>query len=779
MTSRRKNTTPQEALAKLRSTFGERSDAAKLQVANEAATRLLLIDEVLEALGWSKDEFCPEERTASGEFTDYVLTANAEPWMIVEAKRAGATFDVPAFTGPRANTLVLALGKLVDRSGKSFLDATKQATRYCNDHAVPLACVTNGSQWIFFRGLSKEKEPWRSGTALVFRSAQELLDNFNEFWSALARDNVGTASLARMLDLQVESVSRQGERPLDSLEVYRPSIDADTAAYVRAASNAFLGDLYGDGSEDFLERCYIEPSTEGDFERSLRRLLEDASAVVDGESVQDGNPDDFVDELRRVHGYATASSPARQPIVVAGHVGAGKTTFIHRAFARLRQKADAYFAVVDLEGQMAGGTFDAQREQDRVAELVLGKLGRTAQTVLKNGGSSVEVAERASPDARGTIEALYGRELERERSLAGDLVTRQTDAWLQREYEFLSAHRQSSFQTLLRYTRYLRKYAGREGRSLPVVIVLDNVDTATDEYQRLMFGFAQQLSQGGPALVVLCLREDTYARGRESGGFLTSSALQFVFHVRSPAFDKLLRARVQFARRCLTAPDCCPAVLKTIVNSEEKLDDFLISLETILLAQKSPALEVIAALAGHNMRDGLGLVRSTAMGDVACSRKRQSTAAYALECLFAARNFTDATSGLHLANLYDTGPARTPTHALRMRLLAYFWWARDTQHVRIVNERSEIAIARFAALGYSALEVEHALRDLVQQRTLRPADRGEAALQAMGEPLPVRLTLTASGLVHVRRLQSLDAYRAAMALTTRWYEKADVHEFVS
>jgi heme-degrading monooxygenase HmoA len=330
-------------------------------------------------------------------------------------------------------------------------------------------------------------------------------------------------------------------------------------------------------------------------------------------------------------------------------------------------------------------------------------------------------------------------------------------------------------QTLKRYTRQLRSFSVN-GRSLPIVIVLDNVDVATPEYQRLVFGLAQQLARH--ALVVVCLREDTYAEGREPGGFLTASALQFVFHVRSPPFDRLLRARIAFARRCVANPRSVPDKLRAVVRAPSKLNDFLTSIETILLRQKSEALEILAALAGHNMREGFGLVRGIATGDIACNRRRETSAAYALECLFAARNFTEATSVLHLANLYDAEPANIPAHGLRIRLLAYFWWARESQASRSINERTETVISRFASLGYATGEVERALIELVRLRTVLPADRGEARGRATSLELAPRLSLTASGYVHLRRLQPLSTYRAAMALTTRWYTEEDLKTFV-
>src|SRR5438874_1543268 len=67
----------------------------QLQGANEAKTRLLIIDEVLALLGWTKREYEPELVTPVGTYTDYRLTIDGQPRLIVEAKRVGVIAPLP------------------------------------------------------------------------------------------------------------------------------------------------------------------------------------------------------------------------------------------------------------------------------------------------------------------------------------------------------------------------------------------------------------------------------------------------------------------------------------------------------------------------------------------------------------------------------------------------------------------------------------------------------------------------------------------------------------
>jgi hypothetical protein len=88
----------------------------------------------------------------------------------------------------------------------------------------------------------------------VFRSPEEVIARFDDYWNALARAHARTAPLLRLLDRPAEADPPVGQRPIDFLEIHRPQADADTAAYVRAACEVLFGDLFGEGLGEMLER---------------------------------------------------------------------------------------------------------------------------------------------------------------------------------------------------------------------------------------------------------------------------------------------------------------------------------------------------------------------------------------------------------------------------------------------------------------------------------------------------------------------------------------------
>jgi hypothetical protein len=82
---------------------------------NEATTRFHLIDGLfLDCLGWNKDEMVLEEEQ-DGEYSDYTFYLPRRA-LIVEAKREGVCFEVPA--GTRLDMSIPALTRLEPSIGR-------------------------------------------------------------------------------------------------------------------------------------------------------------------------------------------------------------------------------------------------------------------------------------------------------------------------------------------------------------------------------------------------------------------------------------------------------------------------------------------------------------------------------------------------------------------------------------------------------------------------------------------------------------------------------------
>lgn len=112
---------------------------------NEATTRLQIIDRLLfDCLGWDRTNCIAEERY-DDKYTDYSFYAPHRT-LIVEAKREGIYFDVPA--GQSATTRVSI--KSFERHSAPVHTAIVQCMSYCHERGAPFGAVCNGDQLVAF-----------------------------------------------------------------------------------------------------------------------------------------------------------------------------------------------------------------------------------------------------------------------------------------------------------------------------------------------------------------------------------------------------------------------------------------------------------------------------------------------------------------------------------------------------------------------------------------------------------------------------------------------------
>jgi predicted type IV restriction endonuclease len=117
--------------------------AEQRQNLNEAETRLRLIDTLLfDCLGWSREDTAVENHH-DGRYADYVME-ESRPTLVLEAKRAGESFDLPEGM-PRIAKLETLFAAAGDLKG-----AVDQSLGYALERGMPFAAVSNGRQIVAF-----------------------------------------------------------------------------------------------------------------------------------------------------------------------------------------------------------------------------------------------------------------------------------------------------------------------------------------------------------------------------------------------------------------------------------------------------------------------------------------------------------------------------------------------------------------------------------------------------------------------------------------------------
>jgi plasmid stabilization system protein ParE len=194
-------------------------------------------------------------------------------------------------------------------------------------------------------------------------------------------------------------------------------------------------------------------------------------------------------------------------------------------------------------------------------------------------------------------------------------------------------------------------------------------------------------------------------------------------------------------------------------------------MDSVMKPTTGGVVGLIAGISGSNMRIALEVVRNVLIGSTATASKPTSRADYLFDCLFALRGPRQTEHLIKgLENCFHAELTDRPLHALRVRVMAYLAWTRQSKNNRVYLEDMERVVASFAAWGYPATAVRSAIERLCDTKLIA------SGAPARGRK---RLRLTASGYTHLTLLLENPAYRLAMALVTEWYDHEAVQRFVS
>jgi GTPase SAR1 family protein len=765
------HSTPQSVQQEIVQIFKRFSNTRHLSEPNEAETRAELIDVILSALGWESGGFAREVHTGTGDYVDYEL-ARHDPTIVIEAKRTGKAFllDEASLT----SSIIRSINSLWSNGGKHLRETLKQAATYCNDRGIPYACITNGHQWLFFRGLSTESFKWKDGKIVIFSSPESIITNFDTFLGCLAPFKVKTSYLHRLLSRPTSHELPAAIIPEHRLRIRHKNLTDSQTDIRRIIGEKFFGRIHGGDRPEMLEGCYIEPGGRPDFHHTLRRLLDDtvSSEIRSDENITvfDGSSKDFINRVKSLE----LSSSIRYPILVVGNVGVGKTTFLYRTLLNLRESGEndsiqsesAIFSYTEYENQGNIENFDERNIQEEVAEQILKNLRDTAVRILKKRDDISENSkEEVDCDSSKTMHTMMRNDLDKEKNLGGHFKNN-PEKWEERKYEIFKEYRQKKVDFLIHYIKHLRaRFKRKDGSRYPILIIVDNIDQASSQYQKCVYGLALRLAKETPAVVIISVREDTYSEGRQPKGFLSASPLEFVFHVQAPPLDSLLRQRIKYMDLSIDN-NIIPKGLRNAITDIQEIKNIVAK---GLLGGRRESLEVLSALSGHDTRSSLRIVREYILGASVVESSLTSSVEFLLESLIVTNNLKHQ---LSLKKLFDADPHIIPLHWLRLRLLSYYNWAYEQQADRNLLEDTELVIGKFSAWGYPSYAIEQALEDLCKQELLNPIHENSS------ERLPPRITISPSGYAHITRLASQPVYRTVMALICRWYDTELVHRFI-
>lgn len=469
-----------------------------LHLANEASTRLKVIDRILrEVLGWLDEDIHPEEHvTEDGvtTYSDYILKA-ANAAIVVEAKKIGAAFSAT----PGQRRVKLTKQFLQSELGEAIIQARDYARKLGIDYAV----ATNGVVWAVYPAQRHDQVTFHDSTALIFWSLRDVLrESYQEFYDLLSRDAVISGSLEPAL------LGRPGNqianRKLGSY--YNANIQQARRNPVfhiieDQVVAAFSDSIVSLNSSSF-ERCYVAAPESMKFDHKIRMNVAKRPSVVGGPVLKGLKAADnsaiekrFREQANKAHTGLEVARPLA--MLVLGTVGSGKTTFLH------------YMRKVRLRG-----IFDKPTANPHPHWLHLDFLnsasGRTPAEFIYSSLLDYINGDPYLSSGEHCVKRAYSAEIAAMRSGPMFAISSSSDEVNRRITDVMM----SDYTKVVPYVDKIIKFATAES---PFFLVIDNVDQIEDEdIQSTLFTEALSVSRALSINLILCLRQSTFSRHRNS-----------------------------------------------------------------------------------------------------------------------------------------------------------------------------------------------------------------------------------------------------------------------
>jgi hypothetical protein len=708
---------------------------------NEATTRLHLIDSLVHGvLGWQKALVVAEERYA-GKYADYSIGRPATR-VILEAKREGIYFELPAGVGPG----VMNLATLFTASA-AFEEAARQVLTYCQERGVPIAVVTNGHQLVAFLASRQDGVPPLEGRALVFDSLSAIADEFKSVWDNLSPDGIDARRIHTTLGdeaLSTPPAKLSGRIPDYPGFWVRNRIQTE----LKILADLVLEDIARapELEEEFLRECYSSTNTLSEYALVSREILEarySALTSIESEAVltpartgTSVSPNLTMD--------VAAGSLGRRPLILLGDVGVGKSMFI-RHFMQIDARAVLERSIV-LSVNFGGEATLTEDLRGYVLERFVEQL------------RDYDIDVEADKFVRG----VYKADLRSfENSPAGRLKKTDPQEFERREIDLLERKVAARDRHLEQSMRYSSQTMKRQ-----IIVFLDNIDQRDADIQEQVFLIGQSLAETWPATVFLSLRPDTFYRSRNVGS-LTAYQPR-VFTIAPPSIKQVIDKRLRFCAELVNNPAIRHELMPTALDQQAETLGTYLDIVARSFHQRPELVEFVDNLAGGNVREALGFLNTFVGSGHVNTRKildiESADGNYVIPLhefvraiIFGDHEYFDPTAS-PVANLLEISTKDGREHFLLTLVLLHIERAGEVGRREGYVEIDEI-MEFGQSLGYLPAQLDFALRHGVDKRLLQMGPRREDAATR-------RYRITSVGAYTYKKLLPTFIYMDAIVVDT-------------
>jgi hypothetical protein len=222
---------------------------------------------------------------------------------VLEAKRDGRSLGIETRTAGHAFKLN---GPVFNTS--SVTEGIEQAIRYCGQKSAELACVTNGREWIVFRGSRLgDGRDTMEGLGFVFPSLDAVQSHFALFYDLLSYESVGKV-LYRAHFQEAEGrpirphTFRTALRNQNSRRLLTNKLSND----LNRVMTSFFRRLSGDADPELLARCFVETRESQSADERLAHISEDLVGRI--RNLDTGSGEQLTEVVERVKSTQKTSS---------------------------------------------------------------------------------------------------------------------------------------------------------------------------------------------------------------------------------------------------------------------------------------------------------------------------------------------------------------------------------------------------------------------------------------------------------------------------------------
>ncbi len=485
------------------------------KIENESDTRLRAIDTIIfDILQWEKKSVETEKYCRAQGYADYVFSLNDHPMFVLEAKRSGMDF---VFKNRKFENRPYAFG-LLAKECSAAMDALQQAIGYAATLGARYVGISNGHQWLFSLTFVP-RQPLEKRLVYVFESLDAISNYFMKFLSCFSPKGIGRNEVSHDL---LETLKLPAPAKLSSrIPGYPLSADRNVFQNELSYILDFLWQLIAqeEGSEGFVENCYVNPNSHEDILALVREVIEkrqnEDKILMEYELESIGK---LPQEL--------AHLPSERPFVVLGEVGRGKSSFLkYLRFVAVKEYLNNYL-------QIELNFVDRPDKATEIPNFVYSEIERQLREFY-----NIDINENKF--VRGV---LHSDLMRLKKTPKGVMYAENIEKYHKFELEEIDKQISDRHAYLTKVIHHLKR-----GRQCSVALFFDNLDRRSAKIQEEAFLRASAIARDWASLAFICLRPDTYYRSQRKG--VLDSIAPIAFTVGQPDLALVLKRRFAFAKK--------------------------------------------------------------------------------------------------------------------------------------------------------------------------------------------------------------------------------------